>query len=380
MSAAQPLRRVAIIGDGLRAAFPAAYLATRFVGGPCEVVVIPYAAVAERGDVIVRPDIARAHGVLGIFEERLMADTGAKRVFATDLYDGTDNIVSLPFGDYGMPWHGVEFQHYWCRASLDRELPDISRFNAALCLHRVDAASVPAGYGLPHTDYGYRVAREAYVRILKRIAESAGASFLPSRFLKLAYEPNKGSVVSVNTEAGVLPVDFVFLSTIEKETAKLSQNHAEMCARNLSFLRHKTKIPGLELFCLQRAMEHFIALLPDARIQSVEIGEFNRLVRSENERIDDMEALLFQSDEAVAQRPALARKVQVFRERGRVPTEDYEVFSIAEWMTALLHKGYFPRSYDRLTDRLQSEELSAMLTTLSGRIENAVNSIGGDGD
>jgi len=258
----KPIKSIAIIGDGLRAALPAAYLAARCGSPDMRITVISSQAQSQdSGHIITRPNIRRLHQLLKIPEKHILGPAKGRRLYAAKM-EGKNGVVALPFGPYGKPYNGVSFLHQ------------------ILCLNRNNAVS----------------------NLLKSISD-----------------------YNLNLALQNLGDDVPFVAGAE--------------------------------YSLQAAMDRMSAFMPDTGFHRAELAEYNRVAELESQLIKDMKILLHQGSQGAEGRPTLARKVDVFAQRGRIPTEDYEVFTGPEWMAALMSIGLVPKHYDRLADAFPAEDL-----------------------
>ena len=107
---------------------------------------------------------------------------------------------------------------------------------------------------------------------------------------------------------------------------------------------------------------------------SVERREFNRLSEGEQIHIADMIFLLNNGDEFDG-RQRLRRKLDLFRSRGRISSEDYDIFSRAEWLAVMKACGISQGGYDRLADRELIEQVEGWLQAMDETMSLKINSL-----
>ena len=346
----KPIKSIAIIGDGLRAALPAAYLAARCGSPDMRITVISSQAQSQdSGHIITRPNIRRLHQLLKIPEKHILGPAKGRRLYAAKM-EGKNGVVALPFGPYGKPYNGVSFLHQiLClnrNNAVSNLLKSISDYNLNLALQNL-GDDVPFVAG---AEFGYIFPRLNYGNMLQHYAQNLGAKFAKSPFQELQRDSNSGRVQCIKTTDSLVEVDCIV--DVMSPVKNLAGWH-----ENVLYIPHLKSLPGVEVYSLQAAMDRMSAFMPDTGFHRAELAEYNRVAELESQLIKDMKILLHQGSQGAEGRPTLARKVDVFAQRGRIPTEDYEVFTGPEWMAALMSIGLVPKHYDRLADAFPAEDL-----------------------
>ena len=62
---------------------------------------------------------------------------------------------------------------------------------------------------------------------------------------------------------------------------------------------------------------------------------------------------------------SLARKIDLFREKGRILRYDHDLFDIPSWVAVMLGQGIVPLGHDAVADALDDERVIAALRTLA---------------
>lgn len=357
-----PLSSIAIIGDGLRAALPAAYLAARCAAAKTMITVIPsLKAKQDDGEIITRPNIRHLHQLLRIREEDLLRLTQPRPVYATATKSVSGEVV-LPFGPYGTAFKNTDFIHHYNRLqnvkSLSSALKPVSAYNTHLALHEFgDLAPF-----ISTLEFGYRFSRHIYGQFLAHHAKQLGVKFLAAPHKELIRQKGSGQVTSIVTPQGMLDVDCII---DVREIPKIQQTCWQGNILNIST---KADLPSIEIYQLQAAMARLSAFMPDKNFNIGELTEYNRLSEREDDLINDMRIFLKKGIRGAKGRPALARKIDVFCQRGRIPREDYEVFSSPEWLAAFLSAGLKPRYYDRLADAVPVNEAQSHIARVEADV------------
>lgn len=358
-SSSLPLKSIAIIGNGLRAALPAAYLAARCGASETRITIIPYGnGSEEQGDVTTRPNIRHLHQLLKIPEKHILGPAQGRRLYALNV-EGKSGHLSLPFGGYGEPYKGIGFTHIIKRLHGDNPKKPLADYNLNLALHAMGEA-VPF---IKQADFGYAFPRHLYAGMLSHYAAQFDAKISRAPYKAFQFDA-AGRVNAVETQGDKVDVDCVVVTAPDLLDARQSTTWDG----NRLYLPPDLALPGNETYRLHSAMERMSAFMPDQNFNTHELDEFNRLSRLEDGRINDMAILLKRGPEAANISAALKRKIDVFAQRGRIPKEDYEVFSSPEWRAALMGAGLVPQNYDRLADGHSVTALQAYVDKIDSNI------------
>lgn len=373
MIAPQSLRRIAIVGDGMRAAMTAAYLTKACRGAGTKIGVISTGEAGVTGDVIARPSALRFNTELGIDPAKLCQQGIASPLFVADIPSG-NGFVSMPYAPSGVANNGVDFHHYWLRASeggFDSALRD---YSLSLTLHSAKhglAFESAASFNIP---FGLRINRAAYAQLLVNVATLAGAQMIEGELAgaQKQVDPDRPLQLTMRTASDVIEVDADFLIDVSDagETANTLGVSQSGWTGNCLRIDSRDDVPGVEIFRLQRALSRFASLIPEREGADCDSAEFNRIFHAEEDRIVDMVCLLSAEEGEARKRAALARKIDVFTACGRIPSEDYEVFQPCEWLAALMSRGYLPKRAERLAERLPQDELHIWLGNLRSQISD----------
>jgi hypothetical protein len=366
----QPIQNIIVVGQGLRAWLPAAYLSARFPASSHTVTVVMKGDESDVGDISARPNIRHIHQVLQVTEYELETVANAKPALSVSVSRNDDLPVHLPYGNFGLDQAGAEFYQYWRRADMMGDVAPLEKFNLALQLSEAGKFTAKAPNGFPGFEYGYTLSRAGYCNLMRQNAEKNGVK-IGGVFGAAVIDADTGFITHISTDEASIPCDMVFDATLSHDLMPATTDRVSVWIGNCLAIPFKDDIAGLELFLLQSSLERLIALLPDKNFDSCETREFDRLTVAELARIDDMVSLLLSGEVSLK----LQRKINVFKARGRVALEDYEVFSKAEWLAAFAAHGLEPEHYDRLVDRARPEELVSWLSQLEKSISRVVDNI-----
>jgi tryptophan halogenase len=70
--------------------------------------------------------------------------------------------------------------------------------------------------------------------------------------------------------------------------------------------------------------------------------------------------------------PALAHKIELFRETGRVFRRNEELFVENSWVQVMMGQGLMPAAYHPVAAKLRPEELASFLTMLRQSVDRTV--------
>lgn len=336
--------RICIVGPEHRVAIIGAILARRWSGEGRELLLAPSFHASGGETIIARPDHVRVHAELGLTPDMLVQNAGAVPVLATKVDTAAGNLA-LPFSPFGMARSGVEFHHFWQRASTSKRQPDLAEFSLALALDdAADSLSLTALSQLP-LQYGYRLDRAKYASLLMKGAVSLGA--------KAVTEPSTADITIDCGSSGTIPG----------------------WSGGTLFVATDNDIPGLDWQLCVNAARRLLGLLPRLDNCESERREYTRLASEEADRIADMRTLLMAPEPGDAASPALQRKIDVFTACGRIPTEDFEVFGQPEWLAALWGRGLRPRRFDRMVKAMPEDDLHRWLSSLRKQIVEITDQI-----
>lgn len=321
-----PAHRVAIVG---------AYLAARWLSSGRRLTLIPDARDDGTARLLARPDHLRFHSDIGLSFEHLVQHAEAKGVFAP-LYASPGEPVRLPFSPIGPSQFGVEFQHFWLRANQIAGQPDLLEFCPALALEVRTRAQGPADVAKAGIPFGLDLDLVAYTRLLLKLSQAKGAH-----------------VLGAGEDAAA---DLVISCWGSAEPG---------WSRGTISLADTGPLPGLEWQVCVNAARRFVGLSATPTRSHPEQREYTRLARLEAGRVFDMEALLFKKDPS----DTLRRKIDLFAACGRIPTEDFEVFTPPEWLAALWSSGIRPRRYDRMAERMPQAQLLEWMARLQAQAQ-----------
>ncbi len=154
------------------------------------------------------PHIKTFNDMLGLDEAEFMAATQASFKLGIEFAGWTrdgDRYIH-PFGTFGEPWAGVDFQHHWARAKLaGREVAPLQAYSFAVAACRADA------FAFPDADpksirstfaYAYHFDASLYAAYIRRWATARGVRRIEGLVLDVARDADTGHVRALTLKSG----------------------------------------------------------------------------------------------------------------------------------------------------------------------------------
>ncbi|HEX8572357.1 MAG TPA: tryptophan halogenase family protein [Allosphingosinicella sp.] len=141
-------------------------------------------------------------------------------------------------------------------------------------------------------------------------------------------------------------------------------------------------LESTSIHLVQAGISKLLALFPDRDFDPVLAAEYNRLSDLQLEQIRDFIILHYKATERddsefwrgcrnMSVPDSLARKIELFRENGRIFRHQDELFSEASWLAVLLGQGIVPRRYDPLADTVDEDDVRQTLARMAPFIRQA---------
>jgi tryptophan halogenase len=150
-------------------------------------------------------------------------------------------------------------------------------------------------------------------------------------------------------------------------------------------------LESTSIYLIQSGIARLLALFPDRTCNEVEIDEYNRLTELQMEQIRDFiilhykltqraDAPFWRSCASMEVPQTLARKINLFRRRGRIVRYQDELFTEDSWLAVMLGQNVKPERYDPLVDVLTQDNTVAVLRRMQVLVRQAAESLPGHGD
>jgi tryptophan halogenase len=140
------------------------------------------------------------------------------------------------------------------------------------------------------------------------------------------------------------------------------------------------------MLLLERDIERLISLIPFSTSMAVERSEYNRRAAEDYDHAGLFTQALFQTGgladtpywQALRAEPVhekLARKIEMFNDRGLLVAFDLEPFHPEDWTILHYGMGRRPARHDRMADRAPAERVGAFLSRMKGEVEKLVSTL-----
>jgi len=131
-------------------------------------------------------------------------------------------------------------------------------------------------------------------------------------------------------------------------------------------------LESTSIHTIQAGITKLLALFPDRGFSPVERDEYNRLTIIQLEQIRDFIILHYHANRRTTGElwrrvremelpETLARKIELFRRRGRFFRYEDELFAESSWIAVLLGQGIIPEDYDPLVDAIDPADVRRKL-------------------
>ena len=201
--------RVVILGGGTAGWMTAAGLVRRL---PKESYSITLIESDEIGTVGVGeatlPHIKQFNDMLGLDEPEFMRATRATFKVGIEFcdWDQSGDRYIHPFGAFGEPWGGVEFQHHWLRLiRAGRTAPPFQACSMAVAVGRANAFALPdedpASIRSTYS-YAYHFDSSRYAAFLRDWAMAQGVLRVEGRMASVERNADTGAIVALSMQSG----------------------------------------------------------------------------------------------------------------------------------------------------------------------------------
>ena len=131
-------------------------------------------------------------------------------------------------------------------------------------------------------------------------------------------------------------------------------------------------LESTSIHMIQAGIAKLIALFPDKRFNPVERDEYNRQVQEVYEDVRDFIILHYHATarddsefwnhcRTMSIPDSLARKIELFRAKGRLFRDGLELFATTSWVAVMLGQNIVPEEYEPVIDALDAERIGARL-------------------
>jgi tryptophan 7-halogenase len=208
------LKRILIVGGGTAGWMAAASFAKLLGEGHYEIELVESDEIGTVGvGEATIPPIQDFNRTLQIDETEFVRATQASYKLAIEFVDWTrlDHSYIHPFGQYGVPMHGVHFHHFWLRHRAAGGTLSHDIFNSSTMAARAGrfARPMPTDRSpLPPLGYAYHFDAGLYAAFLRKYAEKLGVKRHEGKVVSVQQNAETGFIESITLVDGrVLPAD-----------------------------------------------------------------------------------------------------------------------------------------------------------------------------
>ncbi len=163
------------------------------------------------------PHIKTFNDMLGLDEAEFLRDTRGSIKLGIEFvgWNRPGGRYIHPFGTFGEPWAGVDFQHSWARARLaGRNVGSLQDYSYAIALARAngfeppdqDPKSIRSTYA-----YAYHFDAGLYAAFLRNWATARGASRIEGQVMEVGCDMAGGHVESLTLKSGEMIAGDLFI-------------------------------------------------------------------------------------------------------------------------------------------------------------------------
>ena len=201
--------RIVILGGGTAGWMTAAGLTRRLARESYAVTLIESDEIGTVGvGEATLPHIKQFNDMLGLDEAEFMAATRATFKVGIQFCDWDrpgDGYVH-PFGAFGEPWGGIEFQHHWLRLrEAGRQALPFQSYSLAVGVARANAFSLPDEdpSSIRSTySYAYHFDSGRYAGFLRDWAIARGVDRVEGQMATIERDPQTGAIVALIMQSG----------------------------------------------------------------------------------------------------------------------------------------------------------------------------------
>lgn len=142
-------------------------------------------------------------------------------------------------------------------------------------------------------------------------------------------------------------------------------------------------LESTSLYLIQEGISKFISLFPSKDMPTAIRDEYNRQLTQKFEQVRDFIILHYKATErddsefwnycrTMSIPDSLTRKIELFREAGRVFRYEDELFSKPSWVAVLLGQNILPKTTDPIVEGVPAEQIGRSLGSMKAAMNNAV--------
>jgi tryptophan halogenase len=201
--------RIIIVGGGTAGWMAAAGLGRQLAAADYRITLIESDEIGTVGvGEATLPHIKLFNDMLGLDEAEFMRETQATFKLGIEFcgWDRPDSRYIHPFGAFGEPWGGVEFQHHWLRLqACGRPVAPLQAYSYAVAAARANAFELPdedPGSIRSTYSYAYHFDAGRFADYLRRWATARGVERIEGQVCAIDRDGESGALEAVTLKSG----------------------------------------------------------------------------------------------------------------------------------------------------------------------------------
>lgn len=202
------IRRVVVAGGGTAGWMTAAVL-SRAMGASLDILVVESDAIGTVGvGEATIPQVRNVNRFLGVDEDEMLRATEATFKLGIEFNDWlrVGHSYLHAFGEVGLPFGSLPFQHYWLRSLRGAGAPDLWSYSlnaAAARAHRMSRIEKVGRSPVAGMNYAFHFDATLYGRMLRRYAEQHGVRRMEGKIVDVKLGSEDGFIEALVMEGGV---------------------------------------------------------------------------------------------------------------------------------------------------------------------------------
>jgi tryptophan halogenase len=183
-------------------------------------------------------------------------------------------------------------------------------------------------------------------------------------------EGDEAAIASASTASGLALTDIAITSVAP---AIRDQAWCGNCVAIGSAAGTFDPLLDLDLHAVQLGIVHLLSLFPTTTAADAERAEYNRVIRSQFQRLRDFQAALYLLVGASPTGPpSLNHKIDTFRARGTVAPMEDETFASDQWSALFVGLGLMPESWPPAIETVPPERMKEGFKRILGFVRTKV--------
>jgi tryptophan halogenase len=144
-------------------------------------------------------------------------------------------------------------------------------------------------------------------------------------------------------------------------------------------------LEATSIHMIQRGLAMLLKFFPSRSFEQADIERYNKVLEFEFNRVRDFLLLHYTQTERagpfwdhcrdIPLTDGLKERIDLFRSHGRILREETELFPIQSWLFVMIGQNVVPRSYDPMTDGLDTAKIRARLDDVRAQVRQCVEAM-----